>query len=81
MLLGFILYQVRRSVRGSRWVGWRTVIILRVVSLFFCCCCFFVVFFISDCKERILLAGLHTDLVRGTKTEKEKEEKGGMRLC
>lgn len=33
---------------------------------FFCCC-----FSISDCKERILVAGLHTDLVRGTKTEKE----------
>lgn len=42
----------------------------------FCCC-----FSISDCKERILVAGLHTDLVRGTKTEKEKRGKDGMRSC
>lgn len=34
-------------------------------------------FSISDCKERILVAGLYTDLVRGTKTEKGKRAKGG----
>lgn len=50
-------------IRAGRWVGWRTIIILRVVSLFF-----FFFFSISDCKERILVAGLNTDLVRGTKT-------------
>lgn len=38
-------------------------------------------FSISDCKERNLVAGLYTDLVRGTKTEKDKGgRKWGMRL-
>lgn len=41
-------------------VWWRTVsVLLRVGSLFFS---------ISDCKERILVAGWYADLVRGTKT-------------
>lgn len=41
-------------------------------------CGLFLCFSISDCKERILVAGLHTDLVRGTKTGKKREklEKG-----
>lgn len=37
-------------------------------------CGLFLCFSISDCKERILVAGLYTDLVRGTKTAKEKKE-------
>lgn len=34
-------------------------------------CGLFLCFSISDCKERILVAGWCTDLVRGTKTGKE----------
>ncbi len=39
-------------------------------------CGLFLSFSISDCKERILVAGLNTDLVRGTKTAKEKRGGG-----
>lgn len=31
---------------------------------------------ISNCKERILVAGLHTGLVRGTKTGREERKRG-----
>lgn len=37
-----------------------------------CSVCLFCCFSISDCKERTLVAGLYTHLVRGTKTEREK---------
>lgn len=53
----------RRTVRAGRWAGWETVIYLEG------CCS---VFFICDCKERILVAGWCTDLVRGTKTARKK---------
>lgn len=42
--------------------------IWRVVAPFF-------FFFICDCKERILVAGWCTDLVRGTKTAREKKRR------
>ena len=37
----------------------------------------FLHFSICDCKERILVAGWCTDLVRGTKTAKKKKRGGG----
>lgn len=64
---------------GVRWAGWRTVALLRVVSLFLCllACSFFLVFFffISNRKERILVAVVCTHLVRGTKTVKQEKRK------
>lgn len=35
-------------------------------------------FSISNCRERILVAGLYTDLVRGTKTKKGNKRQEGM---
>lgn len=65
-----ISYQVRSTVRAGRWVGWRTVIIILLRFVFLCSFSL-----ISDYKERTLLAGLNTDLVRGTKTEREEGKK------
>lgn len=67
---------------GVRWAGWRTVALLRVV---FSVCLLarfsFFFFFISNRKERTLVAVLRTHLVRGTKTAMQEREKESTCQC